>query len=51
MALHRAAGEITLTNMLHEWALHDLGHVRQIAEPVRARKYLTGPGHWDTITS
>jgi hypothetical protein len=22
--------------MLHEWALHDLGHVRQIAELVRA---------------
>ena len=44
VALHRAAGEITLTNMLHEWALHDLGHVRQIAELVRARKYLAGAG-------
>ena len=41
-ALHRAAGEITLSQMLHEWALHDLGHVRQIAELVRARKYLAG---------
>jgi hypothetical protein len=30
--------------MLHEWALHDLGHVRQIAELVRARKYLAGAG-------
>jgi hypothetical protein len=44
VALHRAAGEITLTNMLHEWALHDLGHVRQIAELIRARKYLAGAG-------
>jgi hypothetical protein len=44
VALHRTAGEITLANMLHEWALHDLGHVRQVAELVRARKYLAGAG-------
>ena len=44
VALHKAAGEITLVNMLHEWALHDLGHIRQIAELVRARKYLAGAG-------
>ena len=44
VALHRAAGEITLVNMLHEWTLHDLGHVRQVAELVRARKYLAGAG-------
>ena len=43
-ARHLAAGEITLSQMLHEWALHDLGHVRQIAELVRARKYLAGAG-------
>jgi hypothetical protein len=43
-ALHRAAGEITLSQMLHEWALHDLGHIRQVAELVRARKYLAGAG-------
>jgi hypothetical protein len=43
-AMHRSAGEITLSQMLHEWALHDLGHVRQIAELVRARKYLAGAG-------
>jgi hypothetical protein len=30
--------------MLHEWALHDLGHIRQSAELVRARKYLDGAG-------
>lgn len=43
-ALHKEAGEITLAQMLHEWALHDLGHIRQIAELVRARKYLAGAG-------
>ena len=43
-ALHKAVGPITLSEMLHEWALHDLGHVRQVAELVRARKYLAGAG-------
>lgn len=43
-AKHLAAGAITLSQMLHEWALHDLGHVRQVAELVRARKYLAGAG-------
>ena len=43
-ALHREAGEITLSHMLHEWALHDLGHIRQVAELVRARRYLAGAG-------
>ena len=43
-AIHTEYGEITLSHMLHEWALHDLGHIRQIAELVRARKYLGGAG-------
>jgi hypothetical protein len=43
-ALHRKVGVITLSQMLHEWALHDLGHIRQVAELVRARKYLAGAG-------
>lgn len=43
-ALHKEAGEITLAQMLHEWALHDLGHIRQVAELVRARRYLAGAG-------
>jgi DinB superfamily len=43
-ARHREAGEITFSHMLHEWALHDLGHIRQVAELVRARKYLVGAG-------
>ena len=43
-AIHRVAGEITMAQMLHEWAMHDLGHIRQIAELVRARKHLAGAG-------
>jgi hypothetical protein len=43
-AIHKSAGEITLNQMLHEWVLHDLGHVRQVAELVRARKFLAGAG-------
>ena len=43
-ALHAEVGEITLAQMLHEWALHDLGHIRQIAELVRARRYREGAG-------
>lgn len=43
-AIHKECGEITLSQMLHEWALHDLGHIRQIAELVRARKYLGSAG-------
>jgi len=43
-AMHSAAGEITLSQMLHEWVLHDLGHIRQVAELVRARRYLEAAG-------
>src|SRR5689334_14742902 len=43
-AVHKKVGPITLNQMLHEWALHDLGHIRQIAELTRARKYLAGAG-------
>jgi hypothetical protein len=43
-AVHKKVGPITLAQMLHEWSLHDLGHIRQIAELVRTRKYLAGAG-------
>jgi len=43
-AVHQKVGPITLAQMLNDWALHDLGHIRQIAELVRARKYLAGAG-------
>lgn len=43
-AVHAEVGEFTLSQMLHSWVLHDLGHIRQIAEIVRARRYLAGAG-------
>ena len=43
--VHAELGEFTLAEMLHEWALHDLGHVRQVAELVRAR-LVKGAGPW-----
>jgi hypothetical protein len=38
-ARHPAVGEVTFANILSEWALHDLGHIRQLAELVRAQVY------------
>jgi hypothetical protein len=34
--VHSELGTITLSEMLNEWANHDLGHLRQIAELYRA---------------
>lgn len=45
-ARHRALGRVTLAEQLNEWAFHDLGHIRQIAEIVRARRYYDGMGPW-----
>jgi hypothetical protein len=47
--LHRKAkqtvlGSFSLDNLLNEWALHDLGHVRQLAELVRAQLYYPNVG-------
>ncbi len=36
---HPEVGRFTLANLVNEWALHDLGHVRQMAELVRAQVY------------
>ena len=36
---HLEVGEFTLGHLLNEWALHDLGHIRQMAELVRAQLY------------
>ena len=45
VAFHKGTEkDITLENMLHEWAMHDLGHIRQVAELVRARKHWEGAG-------
>ena len=41
---HHEMGTITLSEMLHELANHDLGHVRQIAELYRARAFYPHAG-------
>jgi DinB superfamily len=38
-ATHSELGTITLAEMLNEWASHDLGHLRQIAELYRAHAF------------
>jgi hypothetical protein len=38
-AVHSELGRITLAQMLNEWANHDLGHLRQIAELYRAHAF------------
>lgn len=45
-AVHSALGSMTLGDLLHEWPLHDLGHLRQIAELIRAVKYYPHIGPW-----
>lgn len=37
--VHSELGNITLTELLNEWANHDLGHLRQIAELYRAHAF------------
>jgi len=37
--IHGELGRITFGELLHELAFHDLGHIRQIAELVRARVF------------
>lgn len=39
IGIHSELDTITLAQMLNEWANHDLGHLRQIAELYRARAF------------
>lgn len=41
---HPELGTVTVSDYLNEWAHHDLGHVRQIAELVRAQLYFPNLG-------
>ncbi|MBA3974539.1 MAG: UDP-N-acetylenolpyruvoylglucosamine reductase [Candidatus Solibacter sp.] len=41
---HPDLGRITLAELLNEWAFHDLGHIRQIAEIVRVRRFYPDMG-------
>jgi hypothetical protein len=41
---HPAVGEVELSQLLSLWAFHDLGHIRQVAELVRAVSFWDGIG-------
>jgi hypothetical protein len=43
--IHPAFGEVTLENLLATWAVHDLGHIAQIAR-VMAKQYKDEVGPW-----
>jgi|GEM_PF-135196 len=47
--VHPGLGRITLAELLNDWAFHDLGHVRQIAEIVRSRRYHPHMGPFRTL--
>ena len=44
MGIHPELGPVTLSEMLHEMANHDLGHLRQIAELYRAQTFYPHAG-------
>ena len=46
---HAVFGTITLGQLLNEWAFHDLGHIRQIAEIVRTLRYYPDMGPFQKI--
>ena len=41
---HAEYGHITIGQLMNEWAFHDLGHIRQIAELYRSRSFYPSMG-------
>ena len=41
---HAELARIAVGELFNGWAFHDLGHIRQIAELVRARAFYPHPG-------
>lgn len=41
---HAKIGPITVGQLMNEWAFHDLGHIRQIAELYRSRAFYPNSG-------
>jgi len=41
---HAAFGVISVAQLMNEWAFHDLGHIRQIAELFRSRAFFPAMG-------
>ena len=50
-AVHSELGQITLEQMLNEWASHDLGHIRQIAEVYRAYAFHPNSGPFERYSN
>lgn len=48
--LHPEFGEVTLSQLLSTWVVHDLGHIRQIVRDL-ARHYETEVGPWKQYLS
>jgi DinB superfamily len=48
---HHEMGIITLSQMLHELANHDLGHIRQIAELYRAHSFYPHAGPFQRFSN
>lgn len=46
---HAEFGSVTVGELLHEWPFHDLGHLRQICEVLRTRKFYPHLGPWQRI--
>lgn len=44
IAKHNVLGSFTLAELMNEWAFHDLGHVRQIAELYRSAAFYPNSG-------
>jgi hypothetical protein len=44
-AVHAELGEITLGNLLAEWVIHDLSHIRQLVVAA-AQAFLPATGPW-----
>jgi hypothetical protein len=41
---HAQIGQISIGHLMNEWAFHDLGHIRQIAELFRSRAFFPSMG-------
>jgi len=46
---HEKIGSITILQLMNEWAFHDLGHIRQIAELYRAHIYFPKMGPFQSF--
>jgi len=45
---HSSIGKITVNQLMNEWAFHDLGHIRQIAELFRSHAFYPHIGPFQT---